>query len=85
MISTPLVKIIYIIVHRLHHFIGKATDGETKTKVTLIHELKERLKKYTEKLKELKLKLKQTQEKLSAEKEVFYSFFILCTLFLPLR
>ena len=52
------------------HSAGKATDGETKVKVTLIHDLKERLKKNTEKLKELKQKLKQMQEKISAEKEV---------------
>ncbi|GFO11596.1 kinesin-like protein [Plakobranchus ocellatus] len=48
---------------------GKKSDSETKTKVTAIHELKERLKKETEALKSLKEQLVDVQQRQQQERE----------------
>ncbi|GFR61522.1 kinesin-like protein [Elysia marginata] len=48
---------------------GKKSDSETKTRVTAIHELKERLKKETETLKSLKEQLVDVQQRQHQERE----------------
>ncbi|RUS85476.1 hypothetical protein EGW08_006752 [Elysia chlorotica] len=48
---------------------GKKSDSETKTRVTAIHELKERLKKETEMLKSLKAQLVDVQQRQQQERE----------------
>ncbi|CAH1778263.1 unnamed protein product, partial [Owenia fusiformis] len=48
---------------------GKASDSETKTRVSAIHELKERLKRESEAVKDVKRRLKDVQEKQKAEKD----------------
>ena len=54
-----------------HHFVtGRASESETKQKVTAIHELKEKLKKETEQVKETKNRLREVQDRLRGEKEV---------------
>ena len=49
---------------------GKATEGETKSRVTAIHELKEQVKKESDNLKEVKRGLKDIQDRQKREKEV---------------
>ena len=49
---------------------GNATDAETKTKVTAIHDQKERLKRESEAIKDIKRRLKEVQEKQKSEKDV---------------
>lgn len=48
---------------------GKATESETKAKVSAIHELKERLKRESDGIKELKKRLKEVQERQRTERE----------------
>ncbi|XP_022091493.1 kinesin-like protein FLA10 [Acanthaster planci] len=48
---------------------GKATEAETKARVTAIHELKEEVKKESENLKEVKRGLKELQDRQKREKE----------------
>lgn len=49
---------------------GKASESETKRRVTSIHELKEKMKKETETLKKLKQQIKEVQERQRDEREV---------------
>ena len=49
---------------------GKASESDTKQRVSAIHELKEKLKKDTEQLKDIKNRLKTIQDKQKAEKDV---------------
>ena len=51
-------------------FKGKSSEEENKTRVSAIHDLKEKLKSENEELKKIKHKLKEVQEKQKAEKEV---------------
>ncbi|XP_002734593.1 uncharacterized protein LOC100366509, partial [Saccoglossus kowalevskii] len=48
---------------------GKASESETKTRVTAIHELKEKLKKESDSVKDVKRRLKELQEKHKRERE----------------
>lgn len=52
------------------HYEGKVSDSETKQRVTMIHELKEKLKRESDLLKETKKKLRELQDKQRSEKEV---------------
>ena len=49
---------------------GKASESDTKQRVSAIHDLKERLKRETDSLKDIKKRLKDVQDKQKTEKEV---------------
>ena len=53
---------------------GKASESETKQRVSAIHDLKERLKRETDSLKDIKKRLKDVQDKQKTEKEVGVTF-----------
>ena len=50
--------------------VGKTSESENKSRVTAIHNLKEKLKQETEKLKQLKQQLSEIEQKQQLEKEV---------------
>lgn len=52
---------------------GKSSEEENKSRVSAIHDLKEKLKSENEELKKIKHKLKDVQEKQKAEKEVSFT------------